>query len=539
MNEPRVLAFYRPSRVNGVAAAGARAACLPRPWRPAIIGAGDPAEMRSQSPLAGSPGLDATAWNQGESAASQVIRVAEAIIASQVSVVVPNDLPVAFVAAALLRHRGVRTASWIHSDHLDGEDLVARCLELADSWAAVSGSATRHALRTASQHSLRVAKPSEPVWACTELPQAPPPIARDSGTFRLLYAGRIERMVKRTDDLVHLVRGLRASGVCFEMTIAGTGPAETYVRRELAAEIANGIVRMPGAVPLAEMPELVAAHDMIVLVSESEGMPNIVMEAFARGRPAVLTSGCGGATDLVEREGCTSGLVFPTGDMAAMAAGVAQLAGDRSRLARMGRAAREIAERVFDVRVVGCVYDALIDAALSESAPPNDDAVAWRRIKRALSGIEGATRTDAAELWRWWGKTGGVPGGSRPGDWFEIPVIESPAERRARGVLESLRAESGGRIALYGAGLHTRRIASVVHEFSEVVQIIDDAPSAATCIGLPVVHPAGIGDDVRAVVVSSDEHERGMLTRAAAFAGNRVVRGLYTVQQPESSAYSL
>lgn len=539
MNEPRVLAFYRPSRVNGVAAAGARAARLPRPWRPAIIGAGDPAEMKSQSPLAGSPGLGATAWNQGESAASQVIRVADAIIASQASVVVPNDLPVAFAAAGLLRHRGVRTAAWIHSDHLDGEDLVARCLELADSWAAVSGSATRHALRTASQHGLRVAEPCAPVWACTELPQDPPPIARESSTFRLLYAGRIERMVKRTDDLIQLVRGLRASGVCFKMTIAGTGPAEAHLRRELAAELASGTVRMPGAVPLAEMPDLVAAHDMIVLVSESEGMPNIVMEAFARGQPAALTSGCGGATELVEREGCTAGLVFPTGDMAAMAEGLARLASDRSRLARMGRSAREIAERVFDVRVVGHAYDALIEAALRDSVPSSDEAVVWRRIKRALSGIEGATKTDAAELWRWWERIGGVTGGSRPGDWFEIPVIESPAERCARVVLESLRAEGGGRIALYGAGAHTRKIASVVHGFPEVVQIIDDAPSAATCIGLPVVNPAEIGEDIRAIVVSSDEHERAMLANALHFAGSRVVRGLYAVQQPESSAYSL
>lgn len=503
-----------------------------------IIGAGDPTEMKSESPLAGSPGLEAVALSPGESAASQVIRVAEAIIASQASVVVPNDLPVAFAAAGMLRHRGVRTAAWIHSDHLDGEDLVARCLELAESWAAVSGSATRHALRTAGQHGLRVAEPSAPVWACTELPQDPLPIARASGELKLLYAGRIERMVKRTDDLIHLVRGLRALGVCFALTIAGTGPAEEHVRRELATEIASGVVRMPGAVPLAEMPGLVAAHDMIVLVSESEGMPNVVMEAFARGRPAVLTSGCGGATELVEREGCSAGLVFPTGDMGAMAAGLAQLAGDRSRLARMGRAAREIAERVFDVRVVGRAYDALIDAALSESAASEDGVVLWRRIMRAISGIDGATSADAAELWRWWERTGGAAGMNREGECFEMPVIESPAERRVREVLESLRAEVGGRVALYGAGAHSRKIARVVHSFPEVVRIIDDAPSAAMCIGLPVVNPADIGDDVRAVVVSSDEHERAMLAKAQLFARGRVVRGLYTVQQPELSAYN-
>ncbi len=538
MNEPRVLAFYRPSRVNGVAAAGARAATLSRPWRPAIIGAGDPAEMKFQSPLAGSPGLDAIAWNQGETAASQVIRVAEAIMASRASVVVPNDLPVAFAAAAFLRHRGVRTAAWIHSDHLDGEDLVARCLELADSWAAVSGSATRHALRTSGEHGLCVAKPCEPVWACTELPHDPPLIARDSPAFKLLYAGRIERMVKRTDDLVHLARELHALGICFELTIAGTGPAEAHVRRELAAEIASGIVRMPGAVPLTDMPALVSAHDMVVLVSESEGMPNIVMEAFARGRPAALTAGCGGAAELVEREGCTAGLVVPTGDMAAMAAVLARLARDRSRLARMGRSAREIAERVFDVRVVGRAYDALIDAALNDGATASDESVVWTRIKRALSGVEGVMKADAEELWQWWGRIGGVTGGSRPDHWFEIPIIESPAERRVRDVLRSLRAEVGGFVALYGAGAHTRKVASVVHEFPEVVQIIDDAPSAPTCIGLPIVPPAALGDEVRSVVVSSDEHERAMLAKAATFAGNRVVRGLYAIQQPESSAYS-
>jgi glycosyltransferase involved in cell wall biosynthesis len=66
-----------------------------------------------------------------------------------------------------------------------------------------------------------------------------------------------------------------------------------------------------------------------------------IIEAFARGVP-VLASRIGGYSELV-REGET-GMLFPPGDEAALAAAVDKLAGDQNRTG-MGRRARREFER--------------------------------------------------------------------------------------------------------------------------------------------------------------------------------------------------
>lgn len=524
---PSVRAFYRPSAVNGVAAAGARAALLDPPWRPTLLGEEIDDTVMAASPLAGSPGLARVTWDRGERVAAQVKRVVEHIAASGARVVVPNDLPLAFVGAALLEHRGVRCAAWIHSDHLDGEDLVTRCGELAHAWSAVTAGATAHVRRTGAAEGLDLAEPCEPVWVCTDLPARVRDISQSPAPTRLLYAGRIERMVKRTTDLVELVARLREAGARFRLTIAGTGPAEAWMRGALAEEIRAGLIEMPGAVPLARMGELVDAHDAVILVSGSEGMPNIVMEAFVRGRGAFLTDGCGGAAELVAREP-GAGRVVATGHMAAMARAVARM--DRAGLAAMGRAARAAA-CVFDITTVSQRYHTLIRTAAG--APARGARATWARVRRALTGVDGAADADVRELWEWWNGELGA-GASVGSDDLTLPAVASPAERALERALRELAAAGLLRVALYGAGAHTKKVARVIGASPLVRVIIDDrageagGPPRVIC-GREVVVPGEIGAHaIDAVVVSSDEHERDMIVRAREFAGAALVVGLYS-----------
>ncbi len=81
------------------------------------------------------------------------------------------------------------------------------------------------------------------------------------------------------------------------------------------------------------------------------------------------------------------------------------------------------------------------------------------------------------------------------------------------------------RIALFGAGAHTRRIGLRPFRARGLVieAILDDRPRAATMLGAAVARPVDPSVRPDAVVISSDAHERLLLARARAIFGPRGV----------------
>ncbi len=98
-----------------------------------------------------------------------------------------------------------------------------------------------------------------------------------------------------------------------------------------------------------DMPELYALMDVLVLPSYREGFPRAPMEASAMGVPTVVTNirGCREAVDPG-----VNGLLFPVGDVDALAKCVIELLGDDERHAAMAVAGRRIAEERFDEQKV-------------------------------------------------------------------------------------------------------------------------------------------------------------------------------------------
>lgn len=105
----------------------------------------------------------------------------------------------------------------------------------------------------------------------------------------LLYAGRLS-MEKRVAEIIQAIPGVPGT----ELLIAGEGPDESRLRT-LARTAA---VRFLGPVAHDQMPQLMNAADALVLVSEYEGMPTVVVEALACGIPVVATP-VGGIPEIV------------------------------------------------------------------------------------------------------------------------------------------------------------------------------------------------------------------------------------------------
>lgn len=78
--------------------------------------------------------------------------------------------------------------------------------------------------------------------------------------------------------------------------------------------------------------------DLFVLASETEGLPVALIEAFAAGLPAVVTS-VGGMPEMITRAG--AGSVVPVADPRAMADAIVALASQPADLGRLGSRARE------------------------------------------------------------------------------------------------------------------------------------------------------------------------------------------------------
>ena len=87
-----------------------------------------------------------------------------------------------------------------------------------------------------------------------------------------------------------------------------------------------------------------AMADVLVLPSHREGLPTVVLEAQAAGKPVVGASATG-IVDLVT-EGET-GLLFPVGDVTALAKALAKLISDKGLATKLGLAGQEQVQRDF------------------------------------------------------------------------------------------------------------------------------------------------------------------------------------------------
>jgi len=117
---------------------------------------------------------------------------------------------------------------------------------------------------------------------------------------RLLFVGWLEEF-KGVFELLKACQMLVNKGIKFELTLAGRGHAEVEARRFVESNGLNKVVTFSGWAEPIELEQLLSTHDIFVLPSWAEGMPNSMIEAMAAGLAVVVTT-VGMVADFLQNE---------------------------------------------------------------------------------------------------------------------------------------------------------------------------------------------------------------------------------------------
>ncbi len=153
----------------------------------------------------------------------------------------------------------------------------------------------------------------------------------------VLFVGRLAKE-KGLFDLIEAV-GLLANEHRGELVVVGEGPGDEAARALAQRLGVADRVRFAGF--QEDVRPFLARAAMLALPSYSEGIPRVVMEAFAAGVP-VVGSRIPGLEELIEPG--RTGLLVPVGDVAGLARAIRSLLDDEALGRELARNARAVVE---------------------------------------------------------------------------------------------------------------------------------------------------------------------------------------------------
>lgn len=197
-----------------------------------------------------------------------------------------------------------------------------------------------------------------------EVARFPTPAPLPEGGPHLVAIGRLAEQ-KGFSLLIEAVARAAPDLPGLTLTILGDGPLRGDLEAAIAARGLTGVVRLAGWADETAVREALAAAQVLILPSFAEGLPVVVMEAMAAGRPVIATA-IAGVPELL-RAG-REGWLVAAGDAEALAEAIRNLAETPpERLAAMGADARARALERHDIDREAAKLAALFSA-------PNGDA---------------------------------------------------------------------------------------------------------------------------------------------------------------------
>lgn len=169
------------------------------------------------------------------------------------------------------------------------------------------------------------------------------------GPLQLLAVGRLVEK-KGFHILIAAVARLRCS---FQLEIVGEGPEETQLRKLIQKYGLESKVTLCGPKTHEDLPEAYKRAHLLIVPSivdrsgDRDGLPNVVLEAMACGRPVIASDVAAIASAVVDGE---TGLLTEPGNAESLAGAIDLLGEQYARLQQFGIRARERVQRDYDLR---------------------------------------------------------------------------------------------------------------------------------------------------------------------------------------------
>ncbi|MCG8671817.1 MAG: glycosyltransferase [Pseudomonadales bacterium] len=118
---------------------------------------------------------------------------------------------------------------------------------------------------------------------------------------RIIYVGNL-KVAKGITDLLQAIAILKEQRSNFELVVIGKGEDLAEVEQIIKDRKLAAHVKLVGEMPHSKLNDWMNASDCLCLPSHAEGMPNVILEAFATGISVVATD-VGGISEVLSAEG--------------------------------------------------------------------------------------------------------------------------------------------------------------------------------------------------------------------------------------------
>lgn len=172
------------------------------------------------------------------------------------------------------------------------------------------------------------------------IPEYPPLKKREindpRSVLRVAYCGRLSYHQKRIQDLASIINRSHAQNLPVEFHIAGAGPDEEEFFASISLPLTEGKVHRHGFLPNAGVLALLEWSDVLLMTSDFEGLPVVLLEAMSRACIPVVTKIQSGIGEVVRHD--ETGYLHPVGDVDGFVATLGNLARDAALRERMAGA---------------------------------------------------------------------------------------------------------------------------------------------------------------------------------------------------------
>lgn len=256
---------------------------------------------------------------------------------------------VGMLAATLLRIPFSMTLHGISETDYPAGLLLGRKVARADFVACASWFMRAQAMRhsdPADWRKLHVVRVGLDRAAMPRVCSAP----NEASAIRFVCVGRLSPE-KGQRGLLEALRDIHERGIIAQLEFVGDGPERAALEAAVQAKGVAGLVTFAGALPEDETLARVARADAFVLPSFMEGLPMVLIEAMALGKP-VIASAVAGIPELIEHR--RNGLLVRASDWRELAEAMAEIVRDPALREQLGAAGLRTVEHEFAIeRAVG------------------------------------------------------------------------------------------------------------------------------------------------------------------------------------------